>query len=165
MKTIITALTGLLLSTAGANNAQAEVKANRYVLATKALAQSYNNVVILGDVDVVLVEGTSNNLTMEGYQSQLDQVSLEVNGNTLVVDTKKKVKGQRPLVYIPVSKLQHLTVKGRSIVTTLGYLQGSDVEVNIASDCQVQIKTTGTVSVNEIDGYTFEVEKWNTARI
>ena len=105
MKTILTALTGLVLATAPVSKSHAaEVKTNNYVLASKAMSQSYSNVIVSGEINVILVQGTSNQLTMEGYQSQLENVSMEVKGNTLYVNTTKKTKYAQNILNIKKKK-------------------------------------------------------------
>ena len=161
MKTILIALTGLILASSTSTKVNAaEVKANRYVLANKAVAQSYTDIVVLGNVDVTLVQGTSNQVTMEGYQSQLENVSMEVKGHTLYINTKGKSKGRNPMVYVPVSQLEFLRVQGNSNVKTLGYLQSPGLLIELASECHVEVKTTGEIEISEISSVEYKLEKW-----
>ena len=166
MKAILTALTGLIFAAATPSNSHAaEVKTNHYVLTNKALTQSYSNLVVLGDVDVTLVQGTSNQLTMEGYQNQLENVTMEVKGNTLYVSTKEKVKGKNPLVYIPVSNLEYLKVQGNSNVTTLGYLRSNDILIELASECNVQVKSSGRIAISDLSAADYVVNEWVVEKI
>ncbi|MES2778172.1 MAG: DUF2807 domain-containing protein [Bacteroidota bacterium] len=166
MKTILSALTGLILTATTVTTANAaEVKANRYVLASKAVTQSYNSIVVRGNVDIILVQGTSNQMTMEGYQSQLENVTLNVHGNTLFVNTTGKEKGKNPVVYIPVSDLRFLTVQGKSTVKTLGYLQAKNTIIELAAECHVELKSTGNISIAEYSSNEYVVEKWDMASL
>jgi len=164
MKQIIAALTGLLLTATNINAKEAELRSNNYVLSSKVVSQTYENIVVKGDVDVTLVEGSSNQLTLEGYQNDLDNVSLEVVGNTLYVNVKTAKNGKKPLVYIPVTNLKHLDIKGNSNVKTLGYLQ-SNFDVFIASECHLDLKSTGKISILETSTQEFIIEKWEIAKI
>ena len=163
MKNIISALAGLVLTATTINANAAELKSNHYILANKVV-QSYENIVVKGDVDVTLVEGTSNQLTMEGYQNDLENVSLEVVGNTLYVNTKSAKNGKKPMVYIPVTKLKFLDIRGNSNVKTLGYLQ-SNFEVLIASECHLDLRSTGKISISNASTQEYFIEKWETAKI
>ena len=163
MKTILTALTGLILTATTVNANASEVNVNRYVLASKAVSQSYNNIVVRGNVDIILVQGTSNQMTLEGYQNQLENIVFNVSGNTLYVNTAGKVKGAKPVVYIPVSDLRYLKVQGNSNVKTLGYLQGTDMVIELASECHVSIKTTANVSISEFSSNEYTIDKWEMA--
>ena len=165
MKTILSALTGLILTATTVNANAAEVKANKYVLASKAVSQSYNSIVVRGDVDIILVQGTSNLMTLEGYQSQLENVTLNVSGNTLYVNTSAKTKGTKPVVYIPVSDLRYLKVQGNSDVKTLGHLEGTDLVIELAHECHVAIKTTANVSISEFSSNEYSVDKWEMASL
>ncbi len=166
MKTILSALTGLILTATNVSNATAaEVKTNRYVLANKAVSQSYNNIVVRGNVDIILVQGTSNQMTLEGYQNDLGNVTLNVSGNTLYVNSIAKTKGTKPVVYIPVSDLRFLKVQGNSNVSTLGYLKGTDMVIELASECHVSIKTTANVRISEFSSNEYVVDKWEMASL
>jgi|GEM_PF-7058033 len=164
MKKIIIALSALALTAATPKANAAELKSNKYVLTNKAMGQGYENLVVNGDIDVILVEGTSNQLTMEGYQNDLENVSLEVVGKTLYVNTKGAKNGKKPLVYIPVTKMKYLDIKGKSNVTTLGYLK-TDIEVMIAAECHIDLKSTGKITISEASTYDYQIEKWETAKI
>ena len=166
MKTILTAFTALMLTATTASTANAtEVNGNRYVLANKAVPQSYNSIVIRGDVDIILVQGTSNQMTLEGYQSQLENVTLNVYNNTLYVNTNSKVKGKKPVVYIPISDLRFLKVQGNSNVTTLGHLQAAHIIIELSAECHVAIKSTGNISISEFGNQEYVVEKWDMATL
>jgi len=164
MKTIITALTGLMLTAATFTTATAaETKTNHYVLTNKAVADAYHSIVVRGDVDIILVQGTSNLMTLEGYQSQLENLTLNVHNSTLYVNTKAKTKGKKPVVYIPVSDLRFLKVQGNSNVSTLGHLQAAHITIELASECHVAIKSTGNISISEFGNQEYIVEKWDMA--
>ncbi|MEO7311687.1 MAG: DUF2807 domain-containing protein [Chitinophagaceae bacterium] len=166
MKTILSALAGLILTaTTVSNGNAAEAKTNRYVLASKAVSQSYNCIEVRGNVDIILVQGTSNLMTLEGYQSQLENVTLNVHGNTLYVNTTGKEKGKNPVVYIPVNDLRFLTVRGNSNVKTLGFLQATNTVIELEAACHVELKSTGKISIAEYSSNEYVVEKWEMASL
>jgi len=163
MKTIIIAVTGLMLSltqTANARNANTIV--NNYQLTTKTVASGFTSLVVAGNVDIILVQGNTPQFSLEGYQNQLENITMKVVNNTLFVSTKKHIRGKNPVVYIPVNNLQYLTVEGNSNIATLGYLT-SNVDIELSSECKVSIKTSGRITISDKSTRAYQVEKWVVA--
>jgi septal ring-binding cell division protein DamX len=160
MKTVIKIAIAIVLFAAAPAYTNAKLlKTNKYVITNKAMATDYSRIEIQGNVDVILVQGTSNNLTIEGYQTQLANVAFKVENNTLYVTTVSKIAGEKPIVYIPVSALSFIKVQGNSDVKTLGALQTNNLVIDVASECHVAIKSTGNITISDYSSNEYSVVK------
>ena len=124
----------------------------------------YNTIAISNDINVVLVQGVSNTITIEGEKESLDQVNLEVTKGVLKISSKKRVK-DKVLVSVPVRHLQKLIVRGASQIFSMGIIQTEQLNLRIEGACKVDIKTTGTINVENDDQHGYEVVRSRSVQI
>jgi hypothetical protein len=115
---------------------------NRYVINTKAMQASYNSIEALGSIEIILVQGTSNSLTIEGYQDEINSIDFKVENNTLFVSNINNNGIEKVKVYVPLNTLSYLKVEGNIIVKSLGTISTNNLVVDVAGECHVSIKAT-----------------------
>ena len=125
---------------------------------------AYNAIAISNDINVVLVQGESNTITIQGDKEGLDHVKLEVSKGVLKISSKKRVK-DKVLVSVPVRHLQKLIVSGASQIFSMGIIQTDHLNLRIEGACKVDIKTTGTINVENDDQHGYEVVRSRSVQI
>lgn len=118
----------------------------------------FSKIVIRDDVNVVLIEDPSGEISMEGQAKWSEFLRFEVINGVLDVSCKKKGK-KKLTVFIPVQKLEEIIVKGRSKVGSIGILNSARLHVRIEGDCLVNVVNWGTITVDNDPDHEFEYIK------
>ena len=127
-------------------------------------SSQYNVIAISNDISVALVQGESNTITIEGDKESLEEVKLEVTKGVLRISSKKRVK-DKVLVSVPVRHLQKLIVRGASQIFSMGIIKTEQLNLRIEGACKVDIKTTGTINVENDDQHGYEVVRSRSVQI
>ena len=131
---------------------------------TWTATSEYKTIAISNDINVVLVQNASNTITIEGEKEALDLVKLEVSKGVLRISSKKPVK-DRVLVSVPVQHLQKLIVSGASQIFSMGIIKTEHLNLRIEGACKVNIRTTGTINVENDDQHDYEVVRSRSVQI
>lgn len=137
---------------------------NESATRTWTATSDYNAIAISNDINVVLVQGESNTITIEGEKESLDLVKLEVAKGVLRISSKKRVK-DKVVVSVPVQHLQKLIVRGASQIFSMGIIKTEQLNLRIEGACKVDIKTTGTINVENDDQHGYEVVRSRSVHI
>ena len=125
---------------------------------------TYNVIAISNDINVVLVPGESNTITIQGEKEGLELVKLEVSKGVLRISSKRSVK-DKVLVSVPVQHLQKLIVSGASQIFSMGIIKTEHLNLRIEGACKVNIRTTGTINVENDDQHDYEVVRSRSVQI
>ena len=131
---------------------------------TWTATSAYSVIAISNDVNVVLVQNASNTITIEGEKEALEYVKLEVSKGVLRISSKKPVKG-KVMVSVPVQHLQKVIVRGASQIFSMGIIKTEHLDLRIEGACKVDIKTTGTINVENDDQHDYEVVRSRSVQI
>ncbi|WEK36881.1 MAG: DUF2807 domain-containing protein [Candidatus Pseudobacter hemicellulosilyticus] len=149
--TLIMLMTSMLFATAGKAAGGPSDTEKRYWVANAG----YNSIVIRNNVNVVLIEDSSTLLSIEGPEQCTRNVELKVENNTLTISSKRAAAGRHITVYVPVRKLQRITVKGESQVKTIGILDSEKLHLRIEGECQINVLVRGRTTVDNDDEHSF----------
>lgn len=137
---------------------------NESTIRTWVATADYNVITISNDIDVILVQGTSNTITIQGEKEGTDLVKLEVVKGVLRISSKKAVK-DKVLVSVPVRHLQKLIVSGASQIFSMGIIKTEHLNLRIEGACKVSIRTTGTINVENDEHHDYEVVRSRSVQI
>ena len=124
----------------------------------------YKVISISNDINVVLVQDASNTITIEGEKDALEFVKLEVSKGVLRISSKRPVK-DKVMVSVPVQQLQKLIVSGASQIFSMGIIKSEHLDLRIEGACKVNIRTTGTINVENDDQHDYEVVRSRSVQI
>jgi len=114
---------------------------------------------IQDDIDVVLLQGASDDNSISLDQNASDKLNLKLSNKTLVIAAQNKLsKKQKFTVYVYVNKLKTITVEGDSRVKTIGTLNTGKLDVFVDGDVQVHLKTSGTIKAHSLNGSEINVK-------
>lgn len=118
---------------------------------------TFRRVVIKGATDVVLVQGSAQQVVVEAEDNLLPLVRTAVEDGNLVIDTRKCIENTRPVVvHVTAPELAGLTISGSGDVTGPGRIDAKEFDLRIsgsgdvrlwlvASDIRTQISGSGDV--------------------
>lgn len=133
--------------------------------ATWSSASPFTSITVSNDIDIILVEDNSTVIKVQGKDLLVDAIRLEVIKGELKVSSLKQSVRHKVTVLIPVNRLQQLTVRGSSKISSLGVLNSPKLKVNIAGDCIVHVTTIGAIDVDSDYNYDYVYNKNKTQRI
>ena len=126
---------------------------------------TFTSITVSNNIDIILAESGSQQISIEGRSRFVDAVKLEVVDGELRISGCKSGMCGKVRLYIPVSQLQKLTVRGTSEVNTMGILNSPRLLVNIEGHCLVNVKTKGKVVIKNEYGYEIDYVKNNQIAI
>lgn len=122
------------------------------------LAASFHRMVVCNNVNVVLVEEASQQVSVKGKAKWCEAVKLEVKDGVLTVSSSRSSSMKQATVYIPVQQLESITVKGYSDIESKGALHSHTLNIYIEGDCRVSVLNDGLVTVSNGPLHDFEYE-------
>lgn len=131
-----------------------------YAVERKLLVASFENIFVIGDIDVVVETGKSVSAKATGDRRVLDSLKLERTGNTLrirvldLLNSDKKTPVTEPLrVTLTTQMIQNVILSGNGTVRVNALSQPESVKILISGNGKV---TIGRISADqlssEIDG-------------
>jgi hypothetical protein len=131
---------------------------------TWTTTSDYSIIAVSNDIDVMLVQGTSNTITIQGENERTNLIKLEVVKGVLRISSKKPVK-DKVLVSVPVRHLQKLIVSGASQIFSMGIIETEHLKLRIEGACKVSIRTTGTINVENDEHHGYEVVRSRSVQL
>jgi len=91
--------------------------------------------------DVVIAQGNTQKVVVEGQQNIIDNIKREVSGGKWKIHFIKNVKNAKPVtVYITVPFLDYVTVLGSGTIKSSGRFKGlKDLEMNISGSGDIKM--------------------------
>ena len=126
-----------------------------------SVTASFNRIVVRDNVDVVLVEMPSQDVSIKGKARQCEDVKLEVKEGVLTIASRRPSAMKQAVVYVPVQQIESITVKGYSNVTSAGSLRSARLHIKIEGECRVNVINSGPVTVSNgpDHGYDYELQQ------
>jgi Putative auto-transporter adhesin, head GIN domain len=126
-----------------------------------SVTESFNRIVVRDNVDVVLVEMSSPEVSIQGKARQCDDVKLEVKEGVLTISSRRPAVMKQAVVYVPVQQIESITVKGYSDVKSAGTLRSAKLHIRIEGECHVNVVNSGPVTVSNgpDHGYDYELQQ------
>jgi len=117
-------------------------------------------IVVEGSVDVVLFEDNGSAIYMFGNTGTTSVT--EKNGVLTVKNTQKT--GEKTLVYVPVTDIREIEVNDNAKVSSAGPLISGSLTVYVNGNCNVDLKSTGNVTLVEGESTEMVVEKFKSTK-
>jgi hypothetical protein len=96
-----------------------------------SVKESFHRIVVRDNVDVVLVEMSSPDVSIKGKARQCEDVKLEVKEGVLTIGSRRPSVMKQAVVYVPVQQIESITVKGYSDVKSAGTLHSVKLHIQI----------------------------------
>ncbi len=120
----------------------------------------FSKVIVDGNVDVVLFEGNSESeIRTFGKNSELAATTISQENGVLTIKGSSKSKGEKVLVYVPVTNLSVIEAAGNSKVSSASALQSQQLTLIVKGDCKLAIEATGNIEVVQDGDVEMLVEK------
>ena len=118
-------------------------------------AQPITSLVINGDISVVLLNGTSKEITIEGSAAAVKNfVVTQTNGAVTISDFSGQ-KRTVAIVYVPARLINKISLNGAAAVSSYESLYNKNIDVVINGDCKLWLKTYGSVTVDAINEFDY----------
>lgn len=101
---------------------------------TRTAANSFDTVLIDGNVDVVIEQGMQQTVIVEADENLQEHIKTEVNGSELKIITDANIRdASQKKVTVVVPAVRNVTVSKAASVITKGSLKGEDITLNVSS--------------------------------
>lgn len=112
--------------------------------------ESFHNIELYDNVNLVLIPGTSNRITVEGGEHIIDAITTEINDSTLIIRNTMKCNWVRNFdreltVYATVAVLDEIRYEGSGDISTLTQLSLDSLQVSVwggAGSFNLDLKVT-----------------------
>jgi hypothetical protein len=105
------------------------------------------SLVINEGITVVLTNETSREITVEGNHAEQNPLKLELTDGKLTLTRRTTIQGEKLLVYIPATNLRSVSINGVSTLQSNVVLPLKKLNIVLAAECDIRIKTTGKVNI------------------
>jgi Putative auto-transporter adhesin, head GIN domain len=135
---------------------------NERIIREVKLNTGFTKIIVDGDAELVLIEGEPVTATIEDEAVDVNSTRITTKNGVLTVQVRRN-RDKRPVIKIPVHRLEMLEVNGDGEVRTVSSLKSKKLAVLINGTCKISLCVAGSISVNVADG--FEYEYLNKERI
>lgn len=121
---------------------------------------SVKHIYVSGDIGLVLRQETGDGVNVRMDKMLGDKVKVTVHGEKLYITSKEKLSNdQKLVVYAWFNDLESLTIRGNSIVASIGVLEYQRLTVNMDNQAKVSLRTTGKILMHKPDNVNLIEEK------
>ncbi len=117
--------------------------------------EGIKSLVVNDQVSVVLLNSSSDEISIEGDKNAIELYAVEQKKNTLTVTNNSKDDRKAAIVYVPAGLIDQITINGNSAVTSKEFLRNKQIAVWMNGTSNFWVKTYGKVYVQAADGYDF----------
>ena len=123
------------------------------------LQSGFQKIVADGNVDVVLFENShETQIRTFGNSADLAATSVTEEAGVLTIRNTRN-KGEKVLVYVPVSRLTVIEARGNSKISSATTLSSPQLTLVVKGDCRFNIQSSGNIDVVENGDVEMVVEK------
>ena len=128
-----------LLANTSIVSAQKKLKGNRNVITEDRGISEFNAIEIKSKIDVILVQGNDQSVSVETDENLQSAILTEVRSNTLVVKILKKISKKKVLaVYITVNQsLEKITTKDKATIKTDGSFNFDNITIDAEGSSKI----------------------------
>ena len=145
----------LLLCAAGVGAFAQHGKAIDPVSKTISLSESFTSLTVENDFSVMLTESSSAEIRLEGDARDIKLTDAFVADGQLVLSFRKPNIKPDVTVYVPAGLLNKVNITGNATVRSSSVLQNKKLQILLAGEGKVNIKSTGTLTVEAESGIDF----------
>lgn len=154
LATLVLVISAFATATAGDKNEMSLSSSNSITMNPT----SFSKLVVEGNVDVVLFEDeAAMNIRTFGNNSDMAATSITEKDGVLTI-TNNRNSGEKVLIYVPVKNLAVIEASGNAKVSSAVPLQ-SAITLVAKGDCKFNIRSTGTIDVEQEGEVEMTVEK------
>ena len=116
---------------------------------------SYDEIKLVGSMDVHLVRGTEGNISVTTDDNLHEYIKIEVKGNELVIKTEKNyyLKTKNGIhVTVPFQDLTEVSLTGSGDIDTKDVIKADRLEVNITGSGDVKLKIDAITVESDVTG-------------
>lgn len=112
----------------------------------------FTNVTIDDDMTIVLTEGSSDKVTVEGDAKALNAT---VADGRLYLSAKNPRLADGIKVYVPAGFVSKVYMNGNGSLSSASVLANQKIKIYLASEAKIHVRSTGNVTVETIDEIQF----------
>ncbi|MBC7902520.1 MAG: DUF2807 domain-containing protein [Gemmatimonadaceae bacterium] len=121
-----------------------------------AFVTSFNQVEVWGNVTIVLVEDSCQNLLVTGATREVNRLSARVRKNRLTINASYTDNNEVMTVYVSASMLKLLVINGNATIRTEGAIKSENLKIVLNGASDLKITSFGKVAVTAGEGITLE---------
>lgn len=108
------------------------------------------SITVSDNIDIVLIPDAPDYVRVKASDKVISRLRVSYSeGRLFLEDAKNSKDDDRLIVYVWVSNLESLTLKGNSFAISQGILESSDLHVSLANESAISIKSRGKVWFDE----------------
>ena len=123
-----------------------KVKGNGEMTSKNISTEPYDKVAVAGSFDVVLIEGSEGQITIEAESNLIPHIEIEAKKGKLKIGTEegydlRPSNGKSILITVPVAEVEEVSLAGSGDLVSQTVLKGSSIDFNLAGSGDMKIKT------------------------
>jgi hypothetical protein len=121
---------------------------------TVKLDEPFTSLLIASDLPVILTEGDSNNIVVEGDARDIKKVGVSIVDDRLTLTDSRPQARPDVKVYVPATFLNKVYVNGKANLSSSSVLHNKNLKIFLSEEAIINVKSFGKVTVettSEID--------------
>jgi len=114
---------------------------------------SFQDVLIDGDMSLILTNEPAGTLRIEGYEQDVNKVRWRVKNNKLIIDAGCKNNQNELAVHLSAARLVSMRINGDVDISSDGVIKSDELRISMNGKVTVKIRTTGNLSFDTPDYY------------
>lgn len=130
-------------------SAQSSIKGEGDIVKQEINLSDFEGIELAIGADVVLAQGKTQKVVIEGQQNIIDNIEKEVKGSSWKIGYDKNVKNAKPVtIYITLPKFSDIAFSGSGSISTKGKFSGlGDLDIAMSGSGDIQLE----VEADDID--------------
>jgi len=126
-------------------SSQSTIKGEGDVVKQEIKLSNFDGIELAIGADVVLTQGKTQKVVIEGQQNIIDNIEKEVRGNSWAIEYDQHVKNAKPVtIYITLPKISDIAFSGSGSISTKGIFSGLDdldIAMSGSGDIRMEVET------------------------
>ena len=117
-----------------------------------AIDSKFQKIFVGSNIKLVLVPANDNSvIKVAGRQDKVNDVTVTVNNNSMVISSKKGLNAGSVIVYVPAKELTYIDLGYGASLSGEGALKFKDLTVFLNVDCHMDLKMLGKINVKHAE--------------
>ena len=130
-----------------------------------AIEGKYQKITVGANIKLVLIAANQKTVAVTGDQGRLQDITVKMSNNEMVITSKRSVKPGSVVVYVPATDLTYIDLKRGASVSNEGDLKFTDLTVFVNIDSRMELRIIRDIKVKQADDCDIVYERKETAKV
>jgi hypothetical protein len=137
-KAVVAIVLSILCLSCGFNLKSVEGDGN-VIKKDRTVADAFNSVSVDKDLDVIIIQGAKQSITVETDQNLQEHIKIEVKGNELKITSDANIKADTKRITVVLANIESLSAASSATIKAESLVKSDKISLSSSSDGNIQL--------------------------